>query len=84
MPSIQPIRNDDLTRLASGFGIRTDPFDKSRKMHTGIDFTAPRGTPIYAASNGKVVRADSRSSGYGKHIRIEHGFGFLTLYAHLD
>ena len=84
MPSIQPIKNDDLTRLASGFGMRTDPFDKSRKMHSGMDFSAPRGTPVYAASNGKVVRADSRSSGYGKHIRIDHGFGYLTLYGHLD
>ena len=53
-------------------------------MHGGMDFSAPRGTPIYAASDGKVLRADSRSSGYGKHIRIEHGFGYVTLYAHLN
>tara|TARA_B110000858_G_scaffold99655_1_gene114547 strand:+ start:1838 stop:2815 length:978 start_codon:yes stop_codon:yes gene_type:complete len=84
IPSIQPIKNNDLTRMASGFGYRTDPFDKSRKMHFGMDFTAPRGTPIYAASDGKVTRADSRSSGYGKHIRIDHGFGYVTLYAHLN
>ena len=84
IPSIQPIKNNDLTRMASGFGYRTDPFDKSRKMHTGMDFTAPRNTPIYAASDGKVIRADSRSSGYGKHIRIDHGFGYVTLYAHLN
>ncbi len=84
IPSIQPIKNNDLTRMASGFGYRTDPFDKSRKMHGGMDFTAPRGTPIYAASDGKIIRADSRSSGYGKHIRIDHGFGYVTLYAHLN
>ncbi len=84
IPSIQPIKNNDLTRMASGFGYRTDPFDKSRKMHGGMDFTAPRNTPIYAASDGIVVRADSRSSGYGKHIRIKHGFGYVTLYAHLN
>ena len=84
IPSIQPIKNNDLTRMASGFGYRTDPFDKSRKMHGGMDFTAPKNTPIYAASDGKIVRADSRSSGYGKHIRIDHGFGYLTLYAHLN
>ena len=84
IPSIQPIKNDDLTRMASGFGYRTDPFDKSRKMHGGMDFTAPRGTPIYAASDGKIIRADARSSGYGKHIRIDHGFDYVTLYAHLD
>ena len=84
IPSIQPIKNNDLTRMASGFGYRTDPFDKSRKMHSGMDFTAPRNTPIYAASDGKVIRADSRSSGYGKHIRIDHGFVYVTLYAHLN
>ena len=84
IPSIQPIRNDDMTRIASGFGMRTDPFDKSRKMHQGLDFSAPRNTPIYAASNGTITRADSRSSGYGKHIRINHGYGYQTIYAHLD
>ena len=84
IPSIQPIKNNDLTRIASGFGMRTDPFDKSRKMHKGMDFSAPRNTPVYAASNGKIVRADSRSTGYGKHIRIDHGYGFVTLYAHLN
>ena len=52
-------------------------------MHYGMDFTAPRNTPVYAASDGKIVRADSRSTGYGKHIRIDHGFGYMTLYAHL-
>ena len=84
IPSIQPIKKSDLTRMASGFGYRTDPFNKSRKMHSGMDFTAPRGTPVYAASDGKIVRADSRSTGYGKHIRIDHGFGYVTLYAHLS
>ena len=84
IPSIQPIKNDDLNRIASGFGIRTDPFDKSRKMHSGIDFSAPKNTPVYAASNGIVKRADNRAIGYGKHIRIDHGFGYLTLYAHLN
>ena len=84
IPSIQPIKNDDLTRMASGYGYRIDPFTKSRRMHGGMDFSAPRGTPIYAASDGKVLRADSRSSGYGKHIRIDHGFGYVTLYAHLN
>jgi len=84
IPSIQPIKKSDLTRMASGFGYRTDPFNKSRKMHSGMDFTAPRGTPVYAASDGKIIRADSRSTGYGKHIRIDHGFGYVTLYAHLN
>ena len=84
IPSIQPIANDDLTRMASGFGWRTDPFTKARRRHKGMDFTAPRGTPIYATSDGKVKRADARALGYGKHIRIDHGFGYVTLYAHLS
>ncbi len=84
IPAIQPVRNEDLTRMASGFGWRTDPFTKARKMHKGMDFTAPRGTPIYATGDGTVTRADNRSSGYGKHIRIDHGYGYLSLYAHLS
>ncbi|MCK0157948.1 M23 family metallopeptidase [Cellulophaga sp. F20128] len=84
IPAIQPIANEDLKRMASGYGWRSDPFTKVRKMHWGMDFTAPRGTPIYASGNGTVTRADASSTGYGKHIRIEHGYGYLTLYAHLS
>ena len=83
IPAIQPINNEDLTRMASGYGYRTDPFTKIRKFHYGMDFTAPRGTPIYASGDGVVKRADSRSSGYGRHIRIDHGYGYVSLYAHL-
>lgn len=84
IPAIQPVRNKDLTRMASGFGWRSDPFTKARKMHRGMDFTAPRGTPIYATGDGVIKRADNRSSGYGKHIRIDHGYGYMSLYAHLS
>ncbi|MFK5983636.1 MAG: M23 family metallopeptidase [Flavobacteriaceae bacterium] len=83
IPSIQPVKNEDLTRMASGFGYRSDPFTKARKFHWGMDFTAPRGTPVYASGDGVVIRADRRSSGYGRHIRIDHGFGYVSLYAHL-
>lgn len=83
IPAIQPVNNEDLTRMASGYGYRTDPFTKARKFHFGMDFTAPRGTPVYASGDGKVTRADNSASGYGKHIRIEHGFGYESLYAHL-
>lgn len=83
IPAIQPVSNEDLTRMASGYGMRSDPFTKVRKMHWGMDFTAPRGTPIYASGDGKVTRADSNSSGYGRHIRIDHGYGYVSLYAHL-
>ncbi len=83
IPAIQPVNNEDLTRMASGFGYRTDPFTKARKKHWGMDFTAPRGTPIYASGDGKVTRADNTASGYGRHIRIDHGYGYESLYAHL-
>ncbi len=84
IPAIQPVANDNLKRMASGYGWRSDPFTKVRKRHYGMDFSAPRGTPIYATGNGRVIRADNRSSGYGKHIRIDHGFGYITLYGHLS
>ena len=84
IPAIQPVSNEDLTRMASGYGWRSDPFTKVRKMHYGMDFTAPRGTPVYATGDGVVTRADNRSSGYGEHIRIDHGFGYMSLYGHLS
>ncbi|MFD1314088.1 peptidoglycan DD-metalloendopeptidase family protein [Namhaeicola litoreus] len=84
IPAIQPVSNEDLTRMASGYGWRLDPFTKARKFHKGMDFTAPRGIPIYATGNGIVTRADNASSGFGNHIRIDHGFDYLTLYAHLS
>jgi len=83
IPAIQPVSNEDLTRMASGYGYRSDPFTKVRKFHYGMDFTAPRGTPIYASGDGVVERADNNSSGYGNHIRINHGYGYTSLYAHL-
>ncbi len=84
IPAIQPLNNENLTRMASGYGWRSDPFTKARKKHWGMDFTAPKGTPIYASGDGKVTRADNNASGYGKHIRIDHGYGYLSLYAHLS
>lgn len=83
IPAIQPVRNEDLKRMASGYGMRSDPFTKVRKMHWGMDFSAPRGTPVYATGDGVVVRADNRATGYGNHIEIDHGYGYKTLYAHL-
>ena len=83
IPAIQPVKNEDLTRIASGYGWRTDPFTKVRKFHFGMDFTAPRGTPVYASGDGQVTRADNPSTGYGNHIRIDHGYGYVSLYAHL-
>jgi murein DD-endopeptidase MepM/ murein hydrolase activator NlpD len=83
IPAIQPLSNENLTRIASGYGFRSDPFTKVRKMHWGMDFTAPKGSPIYASGDGIVERADNTASGYGNHIRINHGYGYESLYAHL-
>jgi peptidase, family M23 len=84
IPAIQPVNNKDLKRMASGYGWRTDPFTKARKFHYGMDFSSPQGTPVYAAGDGVVTRADNASSGYGNHIRIDHGYGYVTLYGHLS
>jgi murein DD-endopeptidase MepM/ murein hydrolase activator NlpD len=84
IPAIQPIANKDLRRMASGFGYRIHPIYKTHKMHEGIDFTAPTGTPIYATGNGKVVDPESGMSGYGNFVVIDHGFGYKTLYGHMS
>ncbi len=84
IPAIQPVKNEELTRMASGYGYRNDPFTKIRKFHAGMDFTAKTGTPVYATGDGVVQRADNRASGYGNHIVLKHGFGYQTLYAHLS
>lgn len=84
IPTIQPISNSDLKRMASGFGWRTDPFTKKRKRHWGMDFSAERGSPIYASGDGKISRSDNKAAGFGNHVRIDHGFGYVSLYAHMD
>jgi murein DD-endopeptidase MepM/ murein hydrolase activator NlpD len=84
IPAIQPVNNKDLKRMASGFGYRTDPIYKTTKFHAGMDFASPIGTEIYATGDGTVLRADADASGYGNHVRINHGFGYLTLYGHMS
>jgi len=83
IPAIFPIERGT-SRLVSGFGYRIHPIYKKMRMHTGVDFIAPIGTPIYSTGNGVVVRAERDNSGYGLMIEIDHGFGYRTLYAHLS
>lgn len=83
IPAIQPVSNRNLTRMASGFGMRIHPIYKTYKMHNGMDFTAPIGTEIYVTGNGVIEKAEY-SSGYGNCIVVDHGFGYKTLYAHLS
>lgn len=82
-PAIQPVSNKDLKRIASGFGHRIDPIYKTVKMHAGLDFTAPQGTPIYATADGTVKIAGNTGNGYGNHVVINHGYGYETLYGHM-
>ena len=84
VPAIIPISNKDLTRTASGFGWRIHPYYKISKFHYGMDFTAPAGTDVYATGNGTVVDVSSSQRGLGKHITIDHGFGYKSTYAHLS
>ena len=84
IPSIQPVRNTDLKKPISGFGWRIDPIYKTRQMHAGMDFTAPKGTEVYATGDGVVQIVENKAWGYGKSIVINHGYGYQTRYAHLS
>lgn len=83
IPAIQPVRNLDLKRLSSFYGYRIDPVYKVNKFHRGVDFSAPQGTPVYAPGDGKVISVKRSRRGYGNQIQIDHGFGYITFYAHL-
>jgi murein DD-endopeptidase MepM/ murein hydrolase activator NlpD len=83
IPAIQPVSNKDLSRVASGYGMRIDPVYGTPRMHKGLDFTSPQGTPIYATGDGTVVVAERADGGYGNHVEINHGYGYQTLYGHM-
>lgn len=84
IPAIQPVKNEEMKRMASGFGMRIHPIYKVPKMHAGLDFSAPIGTEIFATGDGKVVEVKNERSGYGRHLVIDHGYGYQTLYAHMS
>lgn len=84
IPAIQPIPNKNLKRMASGYGYRIHPVYKTRKLHTGMDFTSPTGTEIYATGDGTVVTVKKTRRGYGMHIVLDHGYGYQTLYGHMS
>ena len=86
IPSIKPVQESKLKssmRMMSGYGWRIHPVHKVKKMHKGIDFTAPKGTPIQATGDGIVKQVKNKRRGYGKHVIIDHGYGYTTLYAHM-
>lgn len=84
IPAIQPVQNEDLKRTASGYGMRMHPIYKYRRMHNGMDFSAPEGTPIFATGNAKVDEANRSRRGYGNHVILDHGFNYKSLYAHMS
>jgi murein DD-endopeptidase MepM/ murein hydrolase activator NlpD len=83
IPAIVPIEKGT-QRLVSGFGPRIHPIYKTLRPHTGVDFTAPTGTPIYSPGNGIVKTVERNRHGYGLMVVIDHGYGYETLYAHLN
>jgi murein DD-endopeptidase MepM/ murein hydrolase activator NlpD len=84
LPAIQPVSNKDLKRMASGYGYRIHPIYKTRKMHYGMDFSAKIGTEIYATGDGVISKVKRSKRGYGNYVKINHGFGYETLYAHMS
>ena len=83
IPAIQPVKNENLNRMASGYGMRMHPILKYRKMHNGMDFSAPTGSEVYATGDA-VVKKAQRTTGFGNLIVLDHGFGYETYYAHLS
>lgn len=84
MPAILPVSPFGYHRISSPFGVRKHPITGKDKMHDGVDFAGNIGKPVYATGNGIVLIAQNSSTGYGNRVKIEHGFGYETLYAHLQ
>ena len=85
IPSIRPIKKpENGIEYLSGFGYRKHPIFKILKMHSGIDFSAEIGTAVYATGNGRVQQIIQKTDGYGKCIVIDHGYNFVSVYAHLS
>jgi len=84
IPAVQPIPIEDLSYIASGYGMRIHPIHKIPKFHAGMDFTSKIGTPIHATGDGTVSFADYSTNGYGMHVIVDHGFDYETLYGHLS
>ncbi|MBR2262338.1 MAG: M23 family metallopeptidase [Paludibacteraceae bacterium] len=83
IPGIQPVKNKDLKRMASGFGYRIDPIYKTPKFHAGMDFSGNIGSEIYATGKATIIH-QGWMQGYGNCIILDHGYGYKTLYGHLD
>jgi murein DD-endopeptidase MepM/ murein hydrolase activator NlpD len=83
IPAIQPVADKNLKQVASGYGWRTDPIYNTRKFHSGMDFSANKGTDVFVTGNGRVISAGWQQ-GYGQCIDVDHGYGYVTRYGHLS
>lgn len=83
IPAIQPVSNKDLKRMASGYGYRIDPIYHIKKFHEGMDFSAEKGTDVFVTGDGRVIQAGF-DKGYGLSVMVDHGYGYVTRYAHLS
>lgn len=83
IPAIQPISDKYKRRISAFYGYRIHPIYKTKIFHEGVDFSAPTGTDVYAAGDGVVVKTTRSNYGYGNIIKIDHGYGYMTVYAHL-
>ncbi|PID90990.1 MAG: peptidase M23 [Bacteroidetes bacterium] len=84
VPSIQPVKNENLMHIAAPFGVRIHPFYKVLKMHTGVDYACPVGTPVMATAKGVVKQIRKSQRGMGRSILLDHGHGYSTMYSHLE
>lgn len=84
IPSVQPVDNGKLTGMVASFGRRVHPFYKVLRMHTGVDYALPVGSPVYATADGTVRTIKRSERGYGNMIVVEHGTLYSTSYAHLE
>ena len=84
IPGIFPLKETELKYISSFFGYRPDPIYKISKLHSGIDFSAALGTEAYATGDGVVFDVEKNAWGYGTMVTVDHGFGYMTRYAHLQ
>ncbi|MDE6711966.1 MAG: M23 family metallopeptidase [Alistipes sp.] len=84
IPAIQPVINNQLTRLTASYGMRFHPFYKTLQAHQGVDYTVPEGTHVFATADGRVREVLERNSTAGRTVVIDHGNGYETSYSHLS
>jgi len=84
VPSINPLNPERLKRISSSFGERFHPITGKKKAHLGIDISAHKNLAVHSAASGKIIQVVYSNKGYGNYITIEHKYGFVTRYAHLN